>query len=38
MGEGIFFALQVHGPITGGGGGGGGQGLVNRETYGGNLQ
>lgn len=22
MGEGIFFALQVHGPITGGGGGG----------------
>ena len=37
MGEGIFFALQVHGPITGGGGGGG-QGLVNRETYGGNLQ
>ena len=32
MGEGIFFALQVHGPITGGG-----QGLVNRETYGGNF-
>ena len=38
MGEGIFFGLQVHGPITGGGVGGDGQGLVNRETYGGNLQ
>ena len=28
MGEGIFFALQVHGPITGGGGGGVGRVLL----------